>query len=206
MQNAKMRLGFITIIAACLFLSGCGAMTAQQMATTKKEQALSFIKLDTYLDGKTTRAFGKHCYLMVEDATGKSVGPIMPEDKDEYIFIRSEPGKLSITGMRCNEYKVLYNKPRNYKFTQPLNFTVYSGRVSYAGDLAFYFSPKSFVFLSDVISPYIVTSDTDAERMLVKFKDTYPAAQQAFLAKYGALPSGFEFEKSLVEDHPQLSK
>lgn len=201
-----MRLGFISIIATCLFLSGCGAMTAQQMATTKQEQALSFLKLDIYLDGKTTKTFGKHCYLMIVDGAGKSVGPIMPEDKDEYIFIRSAPGTLSITGMTCNEYKVLYNKPRNYKFTQPIDFTVSSGHVSYVGDLAFYFSPKAFVFLSDVISPYIVTNETDAERMLIKFKDTYPEAQQAFLTKYGSLPSGFTFEKSLVNDHPQISK
>ena len=210
MKNANRLSAFTFTVLLGLLLSGCGAMSAKEMSLTKQDDAVSIMKLDTYINEKSTRTFGKFCYLNMIDESGKPAGGMSsrPKDSEDYIFIRTNPGLISITGVSCNEYKVLYNKPRNYAFSTPITFTAHSGRVNYVGDLSFYFSPKNFVFLSDVISPHFasINADDDQERMIVKFQDRYPEAQQAFLSKYGDLPSGLSFEKSLVNDHPQVIK
>ena len=185
-------------------------MSAQKMALTEQDDAISVMKLDTYINDKSTRTFGKFCYLSMVDQSGKPAGGVntRPKDSEDYIFIRTEPGTISITGVQCNEYKVFYNKPRHYNFETPITFTAHAGRVNYVGDLSFYFSPKGFTFLTDVITPHLAALDPDSDvaRMIVKFQDRFPEAQQAFLAKYETLPSGMTFEKSLVNDHPQVTK
>lgn len=168
----KLKLLLIPMLAFSV-LSACVSMN--EIATLKKGEAVSILKLNINIDGKQDNAFSNQCYASYKDENDNFLANLR-DKKSGYNIIKSKPGKVYLSRVSCISYRVFYSKHRNYKIDN-LYFVAKEGHINYLGDLEVKWMSENFKsldvldnlpFVSAVSIPF---SRQDKGTLLIKTID-----------------------------------
>jgi hypothetical protein len=181
MRNVRNFLNTFIVTGLSLFLSAC-ALTPQEVTKVDNNQAVSVIRVNSFIDGKRTTGWSKTCFLSFRHEDSKEdIGYKFHEDSS-LVVIKSKPGRIELRQLSCSEFKVLWNKNRVHLFQKGLAFRALPGRTNYAGDLTFNYATQAFhpMDLFNGGAAY----DGDDWRMSIKLEDKFSSAKQEFLSLY----------------------
>ncbi len=204
MKNAPLNLQIVLGMLLALALSAC-AISKDQVLSTPKQQAVSFIRYEGSINGKPISGYRRTCMFSVHQDDASQAPKVAYDAARSMIVIQSEPGTIKLDQLTCLESKVFYNRTRYHTLSKPLTFKVEAGRVSYAGDIVFDYTPSTFS-PGDLLFTGAGGTTNEDYRLSIKLTDAYPAAQKFFLETYGDMPKGFTFKKNLLDPNPLVSR
>ncbi len=187
-------------------LNACAAMSEYDLQQPlKKDEAVSIIGMETIFDGRATNDGGGNCMLFRESVEDKSVKTLIASDeKYKYYIIKSDPVELKFYNIQCLKNKVLYNKARTYKFSEPIAIQAKAGQINYAGHVLIDFQSDTFkagdMFMTGMGG---IAHDDKAAVTMKLFEDT-DAAKAILEKEYPVAAESLPFNKSLIKSHPQI--
>ncbi len=130
MTRWKNRLRTFVLSVCIFFVGGCSTFVTK----LTPEQGIVMLKMDIVVDGNETASFSNYCTVNFADETGAIYVLDRQALGEGYQVVRARAGKVYITGIRCNMYRVLYTKEVYFPL-EGMYLEAKPGVVNYVGDL-----------------------------------------------------------------------